>query len=162
MNITVSNQLFIFASCLVCGVIIGLIFDVFRIVRRLVRTSIFATIIEDIIYWIIAAVVFFLFVLGVNSVELRLYQFIGAFLGMALYFLTVSKQIINVSVCIVQFMAKVLAAVFKVIFAPILFIFRLLRKPLFLVVNIGKKSGWKIKHRFNTSMSNFNKFRKKI
>lgn len=162
MNITVSNQLFIFVSSALCGIVIGLIFDVFRIFRQLVRASKTAAIIEDITYWLIAAGVFFVFVIKVNNGELRLYQFIGVFIGTGLYFISVSKYVISISVCVIQFMVKMLTVVFKIILTPILFVFKLFRKPFFFIINVSKKGRWKLMHKFSSSISNFNKFLKKI
>ena len=162
MEITVSNQLFIFISCVLCGVINGFVFDVFRIIRRLIRTSNVAAIIEDIIYWIIAAVVLFLFVLKLNSGELRFYQFIGVFLGTGIYFFTVSSFVIRTSVIILRFITRVVAVIFKIIMTPVMFVYKLIRRPFLLVFSVGKKSGWRMKHRFISNISNFNKYIKKI
>lgn len=162
MSISVTNQLFIFASCALCGVIIGLIFDIFRIARRIVRTGDAAALIQDIVYWIIAAAVFFLAMQHVSSGELRLFQFVALFFGMLIYFLTVSPFVIRVSVAIIGFLAKALAFVIKIIMTPVVFVFKIIKKPLFIVLGAGKKGGGRIKRGISQAVYNAMKLRKRI
>lgn len=162
MDVTVSNQLFVFLSSAICGIFIGLIFDVFRIVRRIVKTGKAAAVVEDIAYWIIAAAIFFLFAGKVNSGEIRLYFFIGALLGTGLYFVTVSRYVIKVSVCIINFFIKIIGIVFRFLMTPVLFVFKLIGKPFFFVINLGKKNGRAIRRKLRFSVSNFFRYIKKI
>jgi spore cortex biosynthesis protein YabQ len=162
LEITISNQGFVFVSCVLCGVAVGFIFDLFRILRRLSRTSQSAAVAEDLIYWMIAAIVFFLCVLKVNSGELRLYQFVGAGVGAGVYCITVSKYVIDVSVKTIRFLTKVLTVVIKIILMPLMVTSRLLKRPFFYVVRVGKRSGRRLKRRFALDLSNFYKFIKKI
>ena len=113
LNVSISNQCFVFAVCIFCGGAIGFLFDLFRITRRLFRTSnIFATT-EDIVFWIVASAVFFAVVLKISSGEIRFFQLVALFIGTVLYFLTISPLIIKVSVLVLRFVARVLIFIVK-------------------------------------------------
>lgn len=69
------EQIFLFF--LVIGVIIGIIFDFFRMLRKSFKTTDTVTFVEDIIFVIISG---FLIILGIqklNSGIVRMYLFIG-------------------------------------------------------------------------------------
>ena len=57
--------------------LIAFIFDLFRIKRKAVETGNLLTYIEDLLYWIIAALVMFAVVYLANEGELRGYIFLG-------------------------------------------------------------------------------------
>ena len=61
--LTLNNQAYLFALFIVNGILIGILFDIFRILRKTFKTSDFITYIEDIIYWIITGflTLFFIF-----------------------------------------------------------------------------------------------------
>ena len=145
MNVTVADQTFIFLSCIACGIIIGLLFDLFRIIRRIIPTNEYITFLQDIIYWLIASVIVFAFILNFNNGDLRWYEFVGVFLGAGMYLLTVSTVIIETSIFILQFIFKILSLILKIISVPLMFIYRLIKKPLFVVINIGKRGGRRVK-----------------
>ncbi len=145
MNITVADQTIIFLSCIACGITIGLVFDLFRIFRRIIRTNDFITLLQDIIYWLIASVIVFAFILNFNSGELRWYEFLGVFLGAGMYLLTISSIIIEASIFTLQFIFKIFSLIVKIICVPIMFIYGIIKKPIFVVINIGKMGGRKLK-----------------
>lgn len=162
MEITVVNQTLVFLSSVLCGGVIAFVFDIFRILRRLVHTGGAAAFIEDILYWLISCFLFFLFALKVNGGEIRLYLFIGVFCGMLIYFSTVSRFVIKISVEVVRFVSKITAVVAKVVSYPILLVFSWLKKPLFLVLNFGKRKGSLLNRKIRISLSNFYKNYRKI
>ncbi|MCK9478922.1 MAG: spore cortex biosynthesis protein YabQ [Firmicutes bacterium] len=162
MNISVGNQLFIFAACGVCGVVIAFVFDVFRIIRRFIRTSVAAAMVQDAVYWIIAVAVFFIFIQGLNSGELRLFEFLALLAGTFFYFMLISALVIKISIFIISFIIKIVTAVLKVALWPVIFVFKLIGKPLFIVFTIGKRKGSKIIRKISQDLLSFNKFRKRI
>lgn len=50
------NQAYLFLIFTLNGVFIGLLFDVFRILRKSFKTTNFITYIEDILFWILAGI----------------------------------------------------------------------------------------------------------
>lgn len=91
----VTSQFYVFFITVAIGMIIGVIFDFYRIIRNFIRPKKFVTNIGDILFWVfITAVVFVLLVYG-NWVELRLYVFIGLALGVRVYLRLFSKLLIR-------------------------------------------------------------------
>lgn len=142
MENTVTMQLYSMLVFLISGIIIGVFFDFFRILRRSFKTSDIITYIEDIIFWILTGL-FLIFVLfQINNGEIRLYNIIGLFIGIILYMIFVSKIFININVKIINFLKKIFIKLFKILLYPIKLLFNILKKLLkpisFFVINVKK------------------------
>lgn len=135
MENTIAMQLYSLVIFVICGIAIGIFFDIFRILRRAFKTPNIITYIEDIIFWIFSGV-FFLFILfKFNNGQIRSYVVIGLLIGILLYMLTISKYFIKVSVTIINFVKKIITYPIKLIFN----IFKKILKPFsFVVINIRK------------------------
>lgn len=151
MENTVLIELYLLGIFILSGIIIGVFFDFFRILRRSFKTSDIITYIEDILFWIITGL-FLLFVLfKINDGQIRFYNIIGLAIGVILYIIFVSKIFINISVKIITLLKNIIIKVLNIILYPIKIVFKLFRKILkpisFFVINIknitinfGKKS----------------------
>ena len=53
----ITNQAYLFLIFVINGLLIGLLFDFFRILRLSFKTRDFVTYIEDIIFWIITGII---------------------------------------------------------------------------------------------------------
>lgn len=95
MLMATSNQAYIFLSALYMGIVIGLIYDIYRVVRILSNSSKLVTSIMDILFWITAAILCIVGFFYVSSGEIRLYSIIGLALGWILYLLTFSRYMIK-------------------------------------------------------------------
>lgn len=144
MDNMVLIQLYSFIIYIVSGIIIGIFFDIFRILRKSFKTSDILTYIEDILFWLCSAI-FLLFVLfKLNNGEIRSYTIIGLLLGVLLYMLTISKYFIKLNVKILTFFKKIIGKIINIILIPIKVLFNILKKIIFkpftfFVINIKKK-----------------------
>jgi spore cortex biosynthesis protein YabQ len=75
--ISIVDQVYIFLYAILGGAIVAFLYDILRIKRRAIKTSIILVSLEDILYWLVAAVLLFLIVYKSNSGEMRGYIFIG-------------------------------------------------------------------------------------
>lgn len=75
----------------IIGIIIGIIFDIFRTIRKNFKSSDFVTLIEDIIFLSITTLLIILSIIRINGGEVRFYIFLGIFLGILIYSLTISN-----------------------------------------------------------------------
>lgn len=126
------NQLTTFFIYMISGMAICIFYDVFRVLRKSMKTSNTVTYIEDAIFWIVVGLFLIWEIFKISYGELRSYIFIGLILGGAIYLLTFSKFFIKINVKIITYFKKI---IFK-IFNPIV---RLVRKPIyFLCINIKK------------------------
>ena len=83
------EQIFIFFF--IIGIIIGFIFDIFRVIRKSFKTTDFITLIEDIIFLLISSILIIGGIIKINGGEVRFYLFLGIFLGGLIYSLTISN-----------------------------------------------------------------------
>lgn len=153
------NQLYLFFIFILNGILIGLIFDCFRILRKSFKTPDIITYIEDILFGIITGLILLYSTFTFNEGELRVYTFVGVFTGLLLYMLLFSKIFINVSVYIIKFIKKIINII---IIVPLKFIGKILKKiffkPIvFVCINVKNKirkiKFHKIKFKFKNKKS---------
>lgn len=107
------------------GFFAGFVYDLFRILRRSIKHPDLLTQLEDLIFWLFVSVLLFYFILNKNSGEVRFYIILGTFLGMGVYFLTLSRPVLAVSMAVIHFFQKVLIALYKMISLPIKILIRI-------------------------------------
>lgn len=89
------NEFNVFLSFVLIGIIIGLLFDFFRILRRSYKTSDVITIFEDIIFWITAGTLILIGIFVLNEGKIRGYLFLGLIAGIFIYIGVLSKYVIK-------------------------------------------------------------------
>ena len=119
------NQAFVFLIFILNGFLIGILFDIFRILRKSFKTPDILTYLQDIAFWLLVGLMLLYSIFKFNNGELRLYIFIGVLLGNFLYMLLFSKLFINISVTIIEIIKK---TIYILIFIPIKNIFMFLQK----------------------------------
>jgi spore cortex biosynthesis protein YabQ len=131
MNTVAGYELTVFAGAMASGVILAFLYDLFRVKRRFVRTSAIFIHIEDILFWVIAAIIVFLTSYIISSGETRPYFFSGVFLGGLVYCLLLSKMVL-----------WALTALLEVFLWPVRAVIRFL-KPVFraLLAHMGRWLG---------------------
>ena len=121
------NQLYIFLCFFLTGIVIGILFDIFRILRRSFKTWDIVTYIQDFIFWILTGVILLYSIFTFNNGELRAFVFIGILLGITLYILLISKYFIKIAV-------KIILIIKKILFYPINFIKKHIIKPIYKII----------------------------
>ena len=122
------NQAYVFAIFILNGVLIGLLFDIFRIFRKSFKTPDIITYIEDILFWIFSGIILLYSIFKFNNGELRMFIFLGLILGITVYMLIFSKIFIKVLVHIINFIKKI----FNIfILIPIKFAMKIINKVLY-------------------------------
>lgn len=135
-------QLYSFFIYLISGMVIGVFFDIFRILRKSFRTPDIITYIEDIIFWLFTGFFLLCVLFQCNNGEIRIYHIIGLMIGIIFYMLSISKFFIKINVLILTFVKKVLYKIIRIILYPIKAFLKIVSKifaPLpFFVINIKK------------------------
>lgn len=124
-----SSQAYAFLCTIAGGMAIALLYDIFRIFRKTVKTGILAAYIQDLLYWLIVAVIMFMTIYYSNDGELRAYLFLGTFLGVLLYALMFSRIVMGSSMLIIRIAVKLFKFIFLVISYPIRLILRIFSVP---------------------------------
>lgn len=86
MGITISGQTGLLLSSFLLGVVLGAVFDIFRVIRISARSGRVAVFVQDVIFWLICAASTFVFFLLMNKGKLRFLMLLTEFLGAALYY----------------------------------------------------------------------------
>ena len=126
------NQAYLFLVFSLTGVIIGVLFDFFRILRRSIKTSNFITYIEDIIFWILTGLLILYNIWYFNNGEIRIFLFLGIILGVLIYMSTLSSIVIKL-------FSKILKEILKILELPLKIIVITFRKITTTIAKIFKK-----------------------
>ncbi len=103
------NQLFCLVAFTVTGISIGILFDVFRILRKSFKTADWLTTIQDILFWLLTGFIILFSIFKFNKGEIRSYIFVGIIFGIFIYILTLSKYVIKFSVIIIKIIKKIIS-----------------------------------------------------
>ena len=134
------TQAYIFFIFILNGFLIGLLFDIFRILRKSFKTSDVVTAIQDILFWILTGSIILYSTFKFNNGELRGYIFIGILIGVIIYLLLFSKLFITVNILIINILKKI---IYYILILPIKTIIKFLRKIIlkpisFIFINLRK------------------------
>lgn len=91
----VNAQIYSFLGTIITGLVLGILFDFYRVFRIITRPKKILTLLGDIIFGLLATVAVFLILLYSNWGEFRLYVFIGMIIGIFFYYNLLSRWIVN-------------------------------------------------------------------
>jgi len=114
-----SGQGWLFVATVFTGMAIGLLYDVFRILRKTAPHSGFAVQVEDLVFWVAATGLTFYYMLHRNYGEIRPFVLVGIGIGLVLYFATLSRLVLIVCVAIVNYLKKVIKVALRIILLPV-------------------------------------------
>ena len=131
------EQLTTFIYFIITGMVLGIIFDIFRILRKSFKTSDIITNIEDIIFGITTGIILLMSIFLFNNGELRLFVFIGIIFGIIIYMLIISKYFIKLNVAIINFIKKIIILLTKPFIILLKLIKRIFLRPIsFICINL--------------------------
>lgn len=108
-----------FLYALLLGFVLGLVYEVFRILRMVLPWGSVLVAIQDILYWIGAGAVTFLFFMRFTSGMIRGYVLLGEGLGLLLYFLTLGRLIHALTAAIIDLVARFLRLLYRLFIVPV-------------------------------------------
>ena len=118
MPLKIGVQLDIIFYTFLSGILVGILFDEYRIIRGS-NTIKIISIIEDILFWILTAIIIFIFLLYNSYAFLGMYVYVFMIISLNLYFKFISKYIIIVEKFIGKVIIKALRIIFKHLIYPI-------------------------------------------
>ncbi len=118
MILSMSEQAWLFLLTVLTGMCVGLLYDLFRILRKVVRHHPFVVNIEDLVFWILATGIGAYFFLNENNGEVRIFAVLGIILGAVLYFAVLSRYIVTFGVWIVNLIKSFLKMLYKLTILP--------------------------------------------
>lgn len=133
MEFDIIRDLVIFGLSIFCGLFMGIIFDLYRAIRRIFKPKVLLSYLEDLIFWIIIGGIFFALLINTTDGILRGFVFIGVFVGVLLYMILLSNYILPLFILIFKLILNVFNEIIKVIkkpFAKILLLIRVYFKEM--------------------------------
>ncbi|MBR5155245.1 MAG: spore cortex biosynthesis protein YabQ [Clostridia bacterium] len=124
-----SGDMIFFLAALLAGAAIAFLYDLIRISRRIVSVGTSAVGVQDIVFFVAAAMILFYAAYTKNSGEIRWQGFIGSILGAGLYAFLVRNRFVNLGTTFLKWLIKSALAVFKLIAFPVRILLRAIRKP---------------------------------
>lgn len=104
----------VFIIFFIIGLIIGVIFDIFRAFRKVFKTSDFMIYIEDIVFMAIVGILIVNNLILVNNGEIRFFIILAILFGTTFYFISISRLCLK----IFQIFMKIIK---KILFFPLFF-----------------------------------------
>lgn len=118
MNQIVSSQSMLFFTSIQIGILMGVLFDLIRIFRKLLKHPNFLVQIEDMLYWIVCGFMGFYRLYVCNYAEIRPYIFLGILLGGIFYFLTFSVIFMKIATIVINYIKAMINKFIKWIIIP--------------------------------------------
>ncbi len=159
MILSISNEVNVFLLCILIGLLSGVIYDVFKIIRKSFKHKYFIIQIEDIMYWIIVTFMSFLILLHKNNGDIRMYGIIGWFIGYVINETLISKWTVKTGVKVVNYIIVFIKQFVKITIFPIRVLLKIFNRPLKFVTKKGKNKVYTTK---NMLKKNKNKLQFKL
>ena len=102
------EQIKIFLIFIFVGIIISLIFDIFRILRKVYKFSNVLIYLQDILFWLLTGIIILHSIFEYNSGSIRIYLFFSMFIGIIIYTCTISQYILNIGVYMLKLINKII------------------------------------------------------
>lgn len=119
MILPINRQIYYLLTTFVAGLLIGILFDIYRIVRGFNSPNKLITAFSDFLFWIFSAIMIFSFFFITNNGELRYYTFVGILIGLFIYFKLISLFILESLRFIMYYIIKFFRIIMILIFYPI-------------------------------------------
>ncbi len=122
-----------FLWSLALGGIMAFLYDLLRMTRRIVSTSVFGVNLEDICFFLVVGLLLFWTAYDKNGGQLRWQGFLGVILGFGFYRAVLKDRFVRVLVWCYEGLVQVFLWLFRVLLFPVRVVYRILAKP-FLVI----------------------------
>ncbi|CAI3713329.1 spore cortex biosynthesis protein YabQ [Clostridium neonatale] len=118
MPLQISMQFNIVFFSILAGIITGILFDMYRIIRGLSNFKA-VMIVEDILFWILASIIVFTFLLYTNYAFLTPYVYIFICCTILLYMILISKYFYSIEKFILDIIFKIIRVILKNLSYPL-------------------------------------------
>lgn len=139
MSEKILEELYCFLHAVVTGVILAMVYDVLRIIRRVKVHGWIVVAIEDFIYWLGSALYIFSVLIKDNHGIIRWFFIIGIFMGMMVYNLTCSQYLVGVLSKIIGKILNIVEKLLKILLRPMWFLWIKTKKMLSKCGNFCRK-----------------------
>lgn len=110
------------------GILTGVVYDVFRIIRLSFGSGKAAVFIQDLLFFLVFAFSSFTFILYINNGTLRIYIFLAETLGFFLYYFTLGTFVMKISEKTAAVLKKIRRILFRILSFPVVYLLKLSAK----------------------------------
>jgi len=143
MLVSLSSQAYIFLCTVLGGVIIGLVYDLFRVSRKVFKTNNYVVYFEDILFWFLGSIIIFGILFISNAGEIRGYALLGIVLGIIIYACMISHYVMKFILTIIDINKRIVKFTYKKLKGPVKSIIRALSIPILALYKLLKKV-WRV------------------
>jgi spore cortex biosynthesis protein YabQ len=146
-SLSLASQTRSFLMSLGFGFIMGIIYEIFRLVRICISNGKKMQIAFDIAFFILLSFLTFIFFITVNEGEIRLYLLLGEAIGFCVYSLSLGAVVFTYGEIWVRYIRKAIKKFFLILFAPVKYAIKFLKKIFGKLLKKGSKRSENIKNK---------------
>lgn len=139
-----TSQVLTFVMTIVTGILLGILFDCYRVLRGTFNPKTLMTWFTDLLYWLVATAVVFIALVVSNWGELRFYVFMGILSGVGVYYRWLSLYAIRLLSSIVRLIIATLGLMkrtfISILLRPGVYCMRMASRPF--VFACHKATSW--------------------
>lgn len=127
MILSITQQLRCIIFSLIAGIITGILFDLYRIIRGLNNINKILTFVEDILFWILASIIIFIFLLFIDCLYVGVYIYAWITLGAYLYIKIFSNTFIKFQYKLIENVRRTFRVLKNIVFYPFMLIIYIIK-----------------------------------
>ena len=131
IEIAISQQCRYFLYSIIFGIVLAVIYDIFRIIRIAFKHSAIVVFFEDILYCLIWTLSLIMLIFCANYGVIRWFSLFGSIAGFYIYYNTIGRIVISLANVIISFIKKVIMSIVRPIVRFTKFIYKISRRWLF-------------------------------
>ncbi len=151
----VTNQAYLFLIFIINGILIGVLFDFFRILRKTFSTKDIITYMQDILFWILAGFIILYSTFTFNNGEIRIFMFIAILIGVIFYMTLISSYIVKINVKAINFIKELIQKIINILITPFKWIYKFIKRIISKPLNFIKKVIIKLGNKLNSKKESF-------
>ncbi len=121
------SQEYMLAVSIMAGMLLGGLWDIYRLLRHYIKLGNFGTAIGDVVYWFISIYIGVTLIFDLSYGNVRFFILMGFMLGALLYFYGISRYILKLFIFIINWILKLIKKTIGLLIRPIKFIIRKLK-----------------------------------
>lgn len=102
-----TSPMYILVAFFISGLLIGVLFDIFRVSRKAFKIPNILVYIEDVLFWILTGAITLFTIFTFTDGQIRLYMILIMILGTFIYLITISKYFIIINTKIINLIKSI-------------------------------------------------------
>lgn len=129
MIIPINTQVNLIFYSILAGILTGLLFDIYRLIRGFENPDVIITFIEDILFWFFAGILVFIFLLYNSYLYMGGYLYLYIAMGLYIYLKFVSKYFLKIQYKLIKILSKTFRIIKNFIIYPFeLIVYKIINK----------------------------------